>query len=91
MIAGCGVPVEVGGGMRTLEDIDWYISRGAGRVILGSAAYRDPELVKKATARYGDKIAVGVDARGGRVAVEGWTETSDKDYITLRAKLRLPA
>ncbi|MGI6202582.1 MAG: 1-(5-phosphoribosyl)-5-[(5-phosphoribosylamino)methylideneamino]imidazole-4-carboxamide isomerase [Eubacteriales bacterium] len=87
VIAGCGVPVEVGGGVRTLEDIDWYISRGAGRVILGSAAYRDPELVKKAAARYGDKIAVGVDARGGRVAVEGWTETSDKDYITFAREI----
>lgn len=80
VISGCGVPVEVGGGIRTLEDIEWYIDRGAGRVILGSAAHRNPELVREAAHRYGDKIAVGIDARGGRVATEGWTETSDTDY-----------
>lgn len=81
VIAECGVPVEVGGGVRTLEDIEWYIERGAGRVILGSAVYRNPALAKEAVSRFGDNIAVGIDARGGRVATEGWTQTSDKDYI----------
>lgn len=81
VISGCGVPVEAGGGIRTIEDIEWYINCGASRVILGSAAHRNPSLVREAANRYGEKIAVGIDARGGRVATEGWTETSDMDYI----------
>jgi phosphoribosylformimino-5-aminoimidazole carboxamide ribotide isomerase len=87
VISGCGVPVEVGGGIRTIEDIEWYINCGAGRVILGSAAYRNPSLVREAAKHYGNKIAVGIDARGGRVATEGWTETSNTDYIGFARKM----
>ena len=90
VIAGCGAAVEVGGGIRTREDIEWYISRGAARVILGSAAYRDPALVRDAVARFGERIAVGIDARGGRVATDGWTVTSAKIISLSRAKWRRP-
>lgn len=81
IIAGVGVPVEVGGGIRTAEDIEWYINRGAGRVILGSAAHKNPALVREAAAAFGEQLAVGIDSRAGMVATEGWTETSDTDYI----------
>lgn len=66
--------VEVGGGIRSLEVIDKYLSIGASRVILGTIAVKDKELVKKAVAKYGDKIAVGVDIKDGFVAIHGWTE-----------------
>ena len=81
VIAECGVPVEIGGGIRAVADMEWYTERGAGRVILGSAAHRHPELVREAAERFCERLAVGIDARGGRVATEGWTETSSTDYI----------
>lgn len=77
--------VEVGGGIRSIEDIEFYIHSGISRVILGSAALKNPQLVKDAVARYGDQIAVGIDAKNGYVAAEGWTESSDV-YFTDLAK-----
>lgn len=78
--------VEVGGGIRTLEDIDFYLSRGIERVILGSVALKNPVLVKEAVHSFGgDKIVVGIDAKNGYVATEGWTESSDV-YFTELAK-----
>lgn len=79
--------VEVGGGIRTMQDIDFYISSGISRVILGSVALKDPELVKKAVNAYGDKIAVGIDAKNGYAAAEGWTQTSDIYFTQLAKKM----
>lgn len=78
--------VEVGGGIRTMQDIDFYMSSGISRVILGSVALKDPELVKKAVNAYGDKIAVGIDAKNGYAAAEGWTQTSDIYFTDLAKK-----
>ena len=75
--------VEVGGGIRTMEDIAFYPDRGVDRVILGSVALKNPELVQQAVDAYGDKIAVGIDAKQGMVATEGWTEDSQMDFIDL--------
>ena len=75
--------VEVGGGIRSLETVETYLSRGISRVILGSAAVRNPELVKAAVKEYGDKIAVGIDAKNGMAAVEGWLDTSTAHYLDL--------
>ncbi len=79
--------VEVGGGIRTMQDIDFYMSSGISRVILGSVALKDPELVKKAVNAYGDKIAVGIDAKNGYAAAEGWTQTSDIYFTDLAKKM----
>ncbi len=73
--------IEIGGGIRNMETVEFYLSRGIQRVILGSAALHNPEFVKEAVRKYGDKIAVGIDAKDGKVAAEGWTSTSEVDYI----------
>jgi len=72
-----GVPVQLGGGIRTLDAIEEALVLGIDRVILGTVALRDPALVRSAAKEFGGCIAVGIDARDGRVAVEGWLETSD--------------
>lgn len=72
-----GIPVELGGGVRNMETVEELIGLGVSRVILGSAALKDPAFVKKAVERYGEKIAVGIDAKQGYVAAEGWLETSN--------------
>ncbi|MBN9268847.1 MAG: 1-(5-phosphoribosyl)-5-((5-phosphoribosylamino)methylideneamino)imidazole-4-carboxamide isomerase, partial [Mesorhizobium sp.] len=69
-------PVQLGGGIRTLAHIESWLEKGLARVILGNVAVRDPELVKQACRLYPGKVAVGIDAKGGRVAVEGWAEAS---------------
>jgi len=81
-----GVPVQLGGGIRTLDQIESWLVKGLSRVILGTIAVRDPKLVKQACKKFPGKIAVGVDARGGRVAVEGWAETSELTAIDLAKK-----
>ena len=78
-----GLKVEVGGGIRTMEDVAFYLERGIARVVIGSAAVKNPALVREACSRYGDRIAVRVDARNGLVATEGWVETSEVSYLTL--------
>lgn len=80
-----GLKVEVGGGIRTLDTVEMYLSGGISRVIIGSAAVKNPQLVKDAVREYGDRIAVGIDAKNGYVATEGWLETSDV-YFTELAK-----
>lgn len=77
--------VEVGGGIRSLDTVEMYLKNGISRVIIGSAAVKDPALVKDAVKEYGGRIAVGIDARGGYVATEGWLESSDV-YFTDLAK-----
>ncbi len=74
------IPVEVGGGIRTMEDISFYLENGVSRVILGTAAIRDEELLKKAVAKYGEKIAVGMDCKDGYACASGWLETSALYY-----------
>ncbi|MDT2044961.1 1-(5-phosphoribosyl)-5-[(5-phosphoribosylamino)methylideneamino]imidazole-4-carboxamide isomerase [Bacillus sp. 1780r2a1] len=71
-----GVNVQIGGGIRSEEDVAYYLENGIDRVILGSAAISNPEFVKKMLRQYGEKIAIGIDARDGYVATEGWLETS---------------
>ncbi len=79
--------VEVGGGIRTMADIEYYIKNGVKRVILGSVAVKDPALVKEAALEYGEKIAVGIDAKNGFVAAEGWCETTEINFIDLAKKM----
>ncbi len=79
--------VELGGGIRTMEDIDFYVQNGISRVILGSVALKKPELVREAVKEFGDMIAVGIDAKNGMVATEGWTEESSTDYIELARRM----
>lgn len=79
--------VEVGGGIRSMDTVEMYLSGGISRVIIGSAAVKNPQLVKDAVSEFGDRIAVGIDARNGMVATEGWLETSDVNYITLAKEL----
>jgi phosphoribosylformimino-5-aminoimidazole carboxamide ribotide isomerase len=74
-----GVPVQVGGGLRDLDAIGAVLSAGAERAVIGTAALRDPELLDAALDLHGQRIVVSVDARGGRVALQGWTEASDVD------------
>ncbi len=76
IIEGTDLFVEVGGGIRTMETVDTYINAGVDRVILGTAAVTDPDFLKAALRKYGEKIAVGVDLKEGYVAIRGWTETS---------------
>ena len=76
-----GLFCEVGGGIRTMEIIDRYMAAGIDRVILGTAAVTNPGFVQQAVAKYGDKIAVGIDIKDGRVAIKGWTETSRLDAL----------
>jgi phosphoribosylformimino-5-aminoimidazole carboxamide ribotide isomerase len=75
--------IQLGGGIRDRAAIDNWLALGIDRVVLGTAALRDPELVREAAAAYPGRIVVGIDARDGHVAVEGWAETSDIGAITL--------
>lgn len=70
------VNVQIGGGIRSEEDVAFYLNNGIARVILGSSAVSNPDFVKKMLAQYGEKIAIGIDARNGFVSTEGWLETS---------------
>jgi len=83
LVAAKAVPVELGGGIRTLAAVEEWLGLGVDRVVLGTAALRDPELVKTAARRFPGRVGVGIDARDGRVAVEGWLETSETDVISL--------
>ena len=76
-------PVQLGGGIRTLAHIESWLDKGLARVILGTVAVRDPALVKEAAAKWPGQVAVGIDARKGMVAVEGWAETSELSVIEL--------
>jgi phosphoribosylformimino-5-aminoimidazole carboxamide ribotide isomerase len=76
-------PVQLGGGIRTLGHIESWLDKGLARVILGTVAVRDPALVKEAARKWPGQVAVGIDARRGMVAVEGWAETSELSVIEL--------
>jgi phosphoribosylformimino-5-aminoimidazole carboxamide ribotide isomerase len=79
-------PVQLGGGIRTLAHIESWLERGLARVILGTVAVRDPDLVKQACKAFPGKVAVGIDAKGGKVAVEGWAEASSLGVVELAKK-----
>ncbi|MGE0151970.1 MAG: 1-(5-phosphoribosyl)-5-[(5-phosphoribosylamino)methylideneamino]imidazole-4-carboxamide isomerase [Reyranellaceae bacterium] len=78
-----GIPAQLGGGIRDMATIERWFEAGIARVILGTVALRQPQLVKDACKRFAGRIAVGIDARGGRVAVQGWTETSQVKALDL--------
>jgi phosphoribosylformimino-5-aminoimidazole carboxamide ribotide isomerase len=83
ILAEVEMPVQLGGGIRDMAGIEAWLRRGVARVILGTAAVRNPDFVREAARTYPGRIAVGVDARDGRVAVEGWAETSDLTVLDL--------
>lgn len=88
IVEAINIPIELGGGIRSIEDISLQLSRGVNRVILGSAAIKNRALVKEALDTFGpDKIVVGVDAKGGMVAVEGWLEVTDTSALTFCQEL----
>ena len=73
----CDIPIQLGGGIRNLETIEMWLSKGLERIILGTVAVENPSLVKLAASKYPDKVAVGIDARDGRVATDGWAKDTD--------------
>ena len=77
------MPVQLGGGIRTLSHVETWLGKGLSRVILGTVALREPDLVKAAARMFPDRVAVGIDARGGKVAVEGWAETSELTAVEM--------
>ena len=83
VLASVTMPVQLGGGIRDLKAIEDWLNRGIGRVILGTMALRDPELVREACRRFPGHVAVGIDARDGFVAVEGWAKTSTVKALDL--------
>ncbi len=80
--------IEVGGGIRNMETVKRYLENGVDRVILGTAAVRDPEFLKQAISIYGEQIAVGIDLKDGFVAIKGWTEVSELDADTFFLKMQ---
>lgn len=83
----CTVPVEVGGGIRTMSAIDSYIENGVSRVILGTSAIQDIGLLKDAVRKYGSKIAVGLDCKDGYVCTSGWLEKSKEYYLDFAKRM----
>jgi len=83
ILAAVKMPVQLGGGIRNMEMIDRWINAGVSRIILGTAALRNPVLVKEACRLFPNQIAVGIDAKGGKVAVNGWAEVSDQSAVDL--------
>ncbi len=81
------VPVQTGGGIRTMEDIEAKLNCGISRVIIGTKAVADREFVKKAVEKYGDKIVIGIDAKDGMVAIEGWEKTSEFTAVEFGKKM----
>lgn len=77
------VPIQVGGGIRDIETIEMYIDRGVARVVIGTEAIKNPDLVKNACRKFPNQIVVGIDAIGGKVAIEGWTQTTEVTAVEL--------
>ncbi len=82
-----GIPIQLGGGIRTIEMMEIILCKGIQRVILGTSAVKDPELVKKAVQSFGSGLAVAIDARDGMVAIEGWAKTSEFTAIGFARKM----
>lgn len=83
-----GLFCEIGGGIRSMETVRKYLDTGVDRVILGTAAVTDPDFLKTALAEYGERIAVGVDIKDGKVAIKGWLETAEDDAMTFCEKMQ---
>ena len=83
ILGAVNMPVQLGGGIRTIAHIEAWLDKGLSRVILGTVAVRDPQLAKDACKAFPGRIAVGIDARGGKVAVEGWAETSELSAVEM--------
>ena len=83
-----GLFCEIGGGIRSMEVVSRYLDAGLDRVILGTAAVTDPAFLQAAVAKYGEKIAVGIDIKDGFVAIKGWTEKSEKDALEFAAQMQ---
>lgn len=81
------IPVEVGGGIRSMDTVDLYLTSGVSRVILGTSALEDPEFLKAALKKYGEKIAVGIDCKDGKVCGSGWLVQSEYDYLEFAQKM----
>ncbi len=81
------IKVEVGGGIRNMETVEYYLNNGIDRVILGSAAVKDQQFVIDAVNNYDDKIVVGIDAKNGIVCAEGWTDKSELNYLDLAKQM----
>ncbi len=81
------IPVEIGGGIRDMHAVSQYLEHGVNRVILGTAAIKNPEFVKKAVREYGERIVIGIDAKNGMVAVSGWEEVSQVSALTLAKQM----
>jgi len=86
ILGALSIPAQLGGGIRDLATIETWLDKGISRVILGTVAVRDPKLVQEACRRFPGCIAVGIDAKGGKVAVEGWAETSELTAIELAGR-----
>ena len=83
MLKEVSIPVQLGGGIRDLDTVEAWLAKGIARVIIGTAAVRDPELVKAAAKKFPGRVAVGLDARDGKVAVAGWAETSEVSALEI--------
>lgn len=83
-----GLIVQTGGGIRSLEKIEEYLEQGIGRVILGTSAVKQPELVKEAVRRYGSQIVIGIDAKAGKVAISGWETESQFDAVEFGRRMQ---
>lgn len=81
------IPVQMGGGIRSLQTVEDALERGVHRVILGTSAVNDPELVKSMVKTYGEKIVIGIDAKEGKVAIDGWERTSDFSAVEFARKM----
>lgn len=82
------VPVQQGGGIRTLGDVEAVAALGVSRMIIGTAAVKNPDTVKAAVEKYGSRIAVGIDAKNGRVATDGWLEVSDRPAVDFALEMK---
>lgn len=82
-----GLKVELGGGIRDMQAVEYYLTRGVQRVIIGSAALTNPQLVEDAVRHFGDRIAVGIDAKDRMVATRGWLDASEVDFIELAKRM----
>lgn len=87
VIAETGAKVELGGGIRAMADVDAVLALGVSRVIIGSAAVKNPQFAKEAAAKHGEKIAVGIDALGGTVRTEGWLKDSGEDFLAFAKRM----
>lgn len=83
ILGAISIPAQLGGGIRDLATIEMWLGKGLRRVILGTVAVRDPDLVREASKQFPGQVAVGIDAKGGKVAVEGWAETSELTAVDL--------